>query len=328
MHVIGRDELGFAAAQPNLHGLFVLIKFVSRKRRVENPPYGITTIECGGSLSERRSGTMSSTKLLGQRFGLTLVVLLLAGCSGAQAVPTGTPVPPTATPTPVPPTATPESIAWDYVVLGDSIGGSFASRYAKHIEADLGVEVTMHIWYRGQQSSSEMLSALRTNQELQSDLRESEVVTFRVTPHLADETQAYRDGTCGGTDNQDCLREALTLLEADTDAIIAEILSLRSTSDTIIRAMTVYNRRVNEWKEWGDFEGLNPYYVAYNEYLVQGASERNIPIARVDLAFNGPDLDEDPSDKDLLSDGRHPNAEGITLIADLFRELGYEPLAP
>jgi hypothetical protein len=193
----------------------------------------------------------------------------------------------------------------------------------------LGVEITMHIWYRGQQGSSEMLGALRNNQDLRSDLREAEVVTFLVVPHhLDDPLQAYRDGTCGGTDSQDCMREAFTLLKADTDAIIAEILSLRSTSDTIVRAMTFYNPFVNDGKEWGYFEALNPYWVALNEYLVQTASEHNIPVARVDLAFNGPNLDEDPSDKGFLGDGIHPNVEGITLMADLFRELGYEPLAP
>jgi hypothetical protein len=297
------------------------------------PATGLFTPKCtrwrAACMGEERSRTVSNGKRSLQLFGLALAVLLLAGCGGAQAVPTETPVPPTATPTPVPPTATPESISWDYVVLGDSIGGSFASRYAKHIEADLGIEVTMHVWYRGQQGSSELVSALRNNQELQSDLREAEVVTFLVTPrHLKEPRRAYRDGTCGGTDNQDCLREALRLYKADTDAIIAEILSLRSTSDTIIRAMTVYNNHVNDGKEWGYFEGLNPYWVAFNEYLVQAASVHDIPVARVDLTFNGPNLDEDPSDKDLLGDVVHPNAEGTTLIADLFRELGYEPLAP
>lgn len=59
---------------------------------------------------------MTSKKLLQQTFGLTLVVLLLVGCGGAQTKPAATPVPPTDTPmlptatptaTPVPPTATP-----------------------------------------------------------------------------------------------------------------------------------------------------------------------------------------------------------------------------
>jgi len=51
---------------------------------------------------------MSNKKQLQQIFGLTLVVLLLIGCSGAPIGPTATPtpVPPTATPTPMPPTPT------------------------------------------------------------------------------------------------------------------------------------------------------------------------------------------------------------------------------
>ena len=54
---------------------------------------------------------MSEENRLRWMICLTLVVLLLAGCGGAQAVPTATPVPPTAMPadTPVPPTATPTS---------------------------------------------------------------------------------------------------------------------------------------------------------------------------------------------------------------------------
>jgi hypothetical protein len=47
---------------------------------------------------------MKTKKLLQHMFGLTTVMLLLAGCGGAPSEPTATPtpVPPTATPTPVP----------------------------------------------------------------------------------------------------------------------------------------------------------------------------------------------------------------------------------
>jgi hypothetical protein len=318
------------------------------------------------TVREERSRTMSSAKLLQPMLGLSLVVLLLAGCGGAQAVPTATPVPPTAlpTPTPVPPTATPTQtpvpptatplppptataipepltaatviaaggdMSWDYVALGDSMTFGLVDKYADHIEADLGVEVTVHFWCRGSQGSDLLLRALRSDEELRSDIRQAEVVTFMVsTQHLRSPIHAYGAGTCGGPDNQDCLQEALALYKADTDAIMAEILSLRSTSDTIIRAMTYHNWLINDWKELGYFDDLNPYWVACNEYLVHAASEHHIPVARVDLAFNGPNGDEDPSDKGYLGpDKQHPNQEqGFALMAELFRELGYEPLAP
>jgi hypothetical protein len=240
-------------------------------------------------------------------FSLTLVVLLLAGCAGAQVEPTATPAP----------------ISWDYVVLGDSNASTFPRQYADHIEADLGVEVTLHYRNRGDQSSAAMLRNLREHEELRSDIHEAEVVTFFVSPkHLQWPVVDYDAGTCGGPDNQDCLREALALLKADTDTIIAEILSLQSTEDTIIRAMTYYNFVVNTWKEQGCFEDLNPYWVAHNGHLIQAASEHNVPVARVDLAFNGLNLDEDPSDKGYLSDGTHPNVVGITLLPSSFRNWG------
>jgi hypothetical protein len=283
---------------------------------------------------------VSGRKLLQSMSGLTLVVSLLAGCGGAQAVPTATPVPPTALPTPTPapptttplppPSATPEVVLWDYVVLGDSLTLGFGKKYANFIEADLGVEIKVHSRNRGGQDSRHLLDELRNNEELRNEIREAEIVTFNISPlHFKVIESAYMLGECGGPDNQDCLREALALLKSDTDALIAEILSLRSTSDTIIRAMTCPIPYVNWYKEKALFEGVYPYWAAYNAYVVQAASEHNIPVARVYHTFNGPNGDEDSEDKGYTgSDGVHPSPVGDDLIAELFRELGYEPLAP
>jgi hypothetical protein len=63
---------------------------------------------------------MTSRRLLQQMFGLTLIALLLTGCSGALAKPTATP---TAVPTPTPsPTPTPVPF-----VVGDWVEGHFWS---------------------------------------------------------------------------------------------------------------------------------------------------------------------------------------------------------
>lgn len=164
---------------------------------------------------------------------------------------------------------------WDYVVLGDSKAWGFYSLYAAHIEADLGVEVTVHNWIVGGWHSTEMLSALRNNQKLRNDISDAEVITLYMPHrHLKEPLESYLAGTCGGADNQDCLREAVSLFKADVYDTIAEILSLRSTSDTIIRTMDIYNPLVGGnhplggWKERGIFEDLKPYWMAFNDCIV------------------------------------------------------------
>lgn len=245
--------------------------------------------------------------------GLVSALVLLAGaCS-----PPGTPA---ATPTEATPT-------WDYVALGHGIPGgvgvggrSYVVYYAEHMEADLGVKVTLHRWTRGGQTSGGLLHALRNDEELRSDISEAEVVTFFTWPG---------PGYCAGVDREDCFEEPLPTFRANLDAIIAEILSLRSTSDTIIRTVDWFYPYVNENKERGVFEDCKRCLEALNEQVVQAASEHNIPVARTYSVFNGPDGDEDARDKGYVqADGIHPSEAGHRLIADLHRELGYEPLGP
>jgi lysophospholipase L1-like esterase len=53
------------------------------------------------------------------------------------------------------------------------------------------------------------------------------------------------------------------------------------------------------------------------------------PVDLVHLALNGAHGDEDPEEKGYLSaDGVHTNAVGAAVIADVHRELGYEPVFP
>jgi hypothetical protein len=288
-------------------------------------------------------------KLLQQMFGLTFVLLLLAGCGGAQiaptatpALPTATPIPPTATltaattPTPGPLTAATVIAArgdkeWDYVVLGDSFMWRLMPRYAAHLERDLGIEIIQHDRTWGGEHSSHLLNRLRTVPKLRRDIREAEVVIFNIgfaVFKTSGNIYVFRSpGACGGPDNQDCLREALKVYKADTDAIIAEIVSLRSPSEALIRTMTIYQPMVKELKAAGAFEVINTYTQDANEHVIQVASEHHIPVARVYAAFMGPNGDEDPMDKGYVYDD-HPTEEGADLMAELFRELGYEYAPP
>src|SRR5215212_6957736 len=74
----------------------------------------------------------------------------------------------------------------------------------------------------------------------------AEVVTFNIGINdLGHAGEAYESGVCGGGGNQDCLRAAVETLEENWGAILAELLSLRSTEITIIRTAGIgYTPRV------------------------------------------------------------------------------------
>ena len=93
-----------------------------------------------------------------------------------------------------------------------------------------------------------------------------------------------------------------------------------SAEGEIIRVSTVY---------YGDlaklgYDSAAPLYGSLNEQILTSASEHNIPVARVDIAFNGPAGDQSADSRYYGADGLHPSELGATIIADAHRELGYE----
>ena len=226
------------------------------------------------------------------------------------------------TPTPLP--------EWDYVALGDSIValGSYARPYAAHIEADLGVKIRLDNRGRSGIESVNLLSVLRNDQTVRDAISEAEIVTLVIGcndlnwPLLS----SYKHGDCGGEDNRDCLRDALESFRTNYDAIIAELFTLCS-SKTIIRTMTYHYGTLGYYGLLG--EDLRPFYEPLNDHIIQAASENNIPVALVHLAFNGLDGDEDPAYKGYLgTDGYNVSEVGAAVIADLHQELGYEYTCP
>jgi lysophospholipase L1-like esterase len=212
-------------------------------------------------------------------------------------------------------------------------------RYEAHIETDTTVAVTRTNLGRNGWTSSQLLSALRNDPTFRRATREAEIVTWNIGGNdLRAARKSYKQGTCGGFDNQNCLRAGVAKLQTNWDDITAEVLELRSTKPTIVRTMDIYNPYIrtdivsDTWQKYdygmNDFDVFKLYFDQVNSHIASTSTSERIPYARVYLAFNGTKLDEDPKFKGYLSfDGIHPNNTGHRIIADELRKLGYAPLA-
>jgi len=233
-----------------------------------------------------------------------------------------------------------------YTALGDSlafgafapIGQGYVPRYDEFVETDTGaslylVDLGIPGW-----TSLDLVQALRTNSIFRISVFYSSVVTWDIGGNdLSAARNKYKSGTCGGSDNQDCMKAAVAALKANWNGIIGQIRRLRRGRPTIIRTMNIYNPFVNidkasdSWPGDGvnDFEALKPYLEDANAYIAAASAANGVLTADVYHAFNGANADEDPSSKGYLAfDGFHPNALGHFVIASLMRSLGYAVTVP
>src|SRR5919107_3904910 len=138
----------------------------------------------------RRPGMAGTVRRL---LRLILVVVLLVGASQGTTL------------------AAPAS--WDYVALGDSLATGFGAftgyvpRYEAHIETDTGVAVTRTNLGRNGWTSSQLLSALRSDPTFRRATREAEIVTWNIggkEPNGGRHT--FKKRNRGGAGKKDCLR--------------------------------------------------------------------------------------------------------------------------
>jgi lysophospholipase L1-like esterase len=228
----------------------------------------------------------------------------------------------------------PKAPSWQYTALGDSLADGvlaqqgYVPRYATDINLDTGANVnTTNLGVPGWHSG-DLLNAIQTDQDFRNNIISSQVLTWDIGgDDLANAHDNYTKGTCGGTDNQDCLRSAVATFKQNWDSIISNILQLRTTSNTIIRTMDIYNPYVASDMKAGIFTTLEPYLDEVNNYIHSTAAANGIPVANVHQAFNGADGTTDPGTLGLIAlDGFHPNDAGHKVIADQLRALGYQPL--
>src|SRR5215211_8344707 len=211
---------------------------------------------------------------------------------------------------------TDSSASWDYVALGDSLAvgigahGGYVDRFASYIRTDTGARVNVLNLGQSGQTSSQLLHALRSDPSMRRNLGAAEVITFNIGINdLGHAGEAYEKGACGGGDNQQCLRAAVEAFKGNWDAIVGELLSLRSTEDTVIRTAGIgYTPRVDEIFE--------PYVDEVYRHVATTAPSH-------DIAYAQSYLDEENMNADRV----HPNDDGYAVIADRLRGLGYAPLS-
>lgn len=235
-----------------------------------------------------------------------------------------------------------------YTALGDSIAtgylaeAGYVARYHDALEAELAVGVTLYKLAQNGSTSGRLLNSLRTDTVFQSALSTSSVVTWNVgLVDFRNARTSYKNRKCGKSDNQDCLRAAVATLISNWDGTAREVLSWRSTGDTVIRTMDVFNPWVAidahtntfaDGKEppasrGTDLDLLNFYLGQINAHIAASAEAHGIAYAPVNRAFNGDTGTEDAVAKGYIgSDGIHPTEVGHAVIADLIGRLGYAPL--
>lgn len=220
---------------------------------------------------------------------------------------------------------------WDLVILGSSQAWFFGEYYATYIEEDLGVKVTVHDETVGSQTAYGLLKKLRELRRLRELVSEAEIVTFQGSPTQSiSETHPFDYDCAFGWEFYvvNCSLVTFEKYIADLEAIIEEIFLLRDGSPIIIRVMDYYCPMYSQFKEQGIYEECRQCWENTNIAIHQAATAHNIPVARLYDAFNGPNHDEDPRDKGYLLIDGHTNEEGQKVIANLFRELGYETNNP
>ena len=207
--------------------------------------------------------------------------------------------------------------SWDYVALGDSLAAGvgaeqgYVERYADYVRTDAGARLNVVNLGVSGQTSPELLRSVRQDPSTRRELRGAEVITLNIGINdLGHAGEAYENGTCGGADDEECLRAAVEEVNANWDAIVAEITGLRSTDETIIRTAGLgYVPRVG-----GVYE---PYLDEVNRHIAATATAAGILHAEIHLGEEG-----------MSPDGVHPNDAGYEVIARELRALGYGPLNP
>jgi len=222
--------------------------------------------------------------------------------------------------------------ALSYAAVGDSITRTGAtapvgwvSLYTSDLNAALQVDTTVADLGVNGATSAETLASVTHDSSTRSAIEKAGLVTYQsgINDFLLARGQ-YIAGTCGGTDEQDCLRTLVGDFSANWDALVNEIRALAPTAAK--RTMTIYYPVAAYDQSLGIFGVLNSYLAQMNAHILSNPGGL---AAHVHSVFNGPTGTDDPYAKGyLLSDEVHPAWLGQSAIFLQLRAEGYSGISP
>ena len=204
-----------------------------------------------------------------------------------------------------------------------------ADAYAKWIEQDLGVRITVHAFFYGGSTSGFVLQKIRSDASLRAAVQSADVIVFSVpTGEGKDlcpwDSARYLPAPGSQAEYRACGAKMAESYAGDSEAIVAEIVSLRGPADALIRAIDLWDLFYPTYRTMGLGTVTHDMFVALNAALTRAAADHGIPVANARSTFMGPDGTTDPvAAGDVQPDERHLTNQGITKLAGLLRELGY-----
>jgi lysophospholipase L1-like esterase len=219
-----------------------------------------------------------------------------------------------------------------YTAVGDSLGTgtgaatSYVVEYASWLEDATGATVeTTNLAVDGW-TSADLLDALRDDDELRRAVADAHVVTWNIGGNdLLAALGSHLQGTCGGADEERCLRDAVDTAARNGEAVVGELLGLRGGDADGARTFDLYLPVSDDPRVAPYVARLRPHLDELNDRLTTSAERRGIPVADVGGAFDAHASTSAARGASLISgDGLHPSDRGHEVIAAQLAALGVE----
>jgi len=216
---------------------------------------------------------------------------------------------------------------WNYLVLGGATqeyATKFPEAYAAFIEKDQRVIVEMD-YYTGY-SPGWILEQMDASQNLRDLIVNAEVITFDWDPGAIKGEYAFLQGTCGGEDNQDCLRADYQKAKEDWIAMLGKLITLRN-GDT----SGMWQIIMGSWPYLVHYPDVTPeqldvmrgYFQDMSSFLMEEAERREIEYVKV---FDGEYLHEKPPPAEWVN-GLRLTEEGDRIVLEALKKIEFEKSA-